>query len=107
MRLVPYSKMENICYGPIKGYGSLEPDWGYIAFMVERFSKDETDPRGIMQRFSEWLSEAKEWYKGNPERIKAFRQSRVDSPLPPRASWTKERIEHKRNSSSVAQCGSA
>src|SRR5579872_2727646 len=53
MRGIPYSKMEVLCYGPIKGYGSSEPDWQAVERTVERFSKDEPDTQGIMQKFSE------------------------------------------------------
>ena len=65
----PYSKMEVICYGPLKGYNTDEPAWKVIADMVERFSKDEPHPQATMQRFSEWLADAKVWYEGNPDRI--------------------------------------
>lgn len=74
MKGVSYPKMEHICYGPIKGYGSSEPDWAVIESMVERFSKDETNPQDIMQKFAEWLAEAKVWYEANPERIKLMRE---------------------------------
>lgn len=73
MRGIPYEKMENLCYGPLKGYGSSEPDWKSIESMIERFSKDETSPQLFMQSYSEWLEAAKVWYDGNPERIKNWR----------------------------------
>lgn len=66
---VPYSKMEFICYGVFKGMGSYEPDWTQIASIVERFSKDEPNAQEIMQRFAEWIEDAKKWYEGNKERI--------------------------------------
>jgi hypothetical protein len=64
-----YAQMEYICYGQVKGFGSCEPWWSKIEAMVERFSKDETDPQGFMQRYAEWLAEAKIWYEGNTMRI--------------------------------------
>lgn len=67
---VAYSSMENICYGPIKGFGSSEPDWKSIEAMVERFSKDEDNVPGTMQKFAEWLADAQKWYEGNEDRIK-------------------------------------
>lgn len=70
MRGVPYAKMENICYGPLKGFGGYEPWWSKIEAMVERFSKDETNPQDMMQKFAEWMAEAKIWYDGNKGRIK-------------------------------------
>jgi hypothetical protein len=66
-----YSRMETICYGPLKGYGSTEPKWGTIQDMVERFAKDEPNKREIMQRAEEWVAEAITWYEGNPSRIEA------------------------------------
>jgi|SRR5882724_1281901 len=72
MRGIPYSKMENLCYGPLKGYGSSEPNWKHIETMVEKFSKDEDSPQLFMQAFAEWLEAAKVWYEGNPERIKIW-----------------------------------
>lgn len=74
MRGIPYSAMERICYGPLKGYGRSAPTWGDIQDMVERFSKDEPNQQEIMQRFSEWLDDAKKWYEGNPERIKHMQE---------------------------------
>jgi len=76
MRGIPYSKMENLCYGPIKGYGSSEPDWKSIESMVERFSKDEDSPQLFMQMYSEWFAFAKDWYDGNKDRIEAWRIQR-------------------------------
>lgn len=77
MRGTPYSKMEHICYGVFKGYGSTEPDWQTIEWLVERFSKDEPVPQDFMQRFSEWLAEAKKWYEGNQARIILAAEERV------------------------------
>ena len=77
MRNVPYSKMEVICYGPLKGFGGSEPQWAKIESIVERFSKDEPDPQGYMQRFAEWLADAKKWYEGNPERIIQMNNARL------------------------------
>lgn len=68
---VPYAKMENICYGGLKGYDSTEPDWQKIESMVERFTKDEPHPQTYMQAFGEWLADAKKWYELNPDRISA------------------------------------
>jgi hypothetical protein len=70
MRGMAYSRMEAICYGPLKGYGSTEPDWEAIGAMVGRFSVGEDDQQGIMQKYAEWLADAKTWYEGNPDRIK-------------------------------------
>ena len=78
MRGVPYSKMEHICYGVLKGYGSTEPHWDRIGQMVERFSKDEPSPQAIMQRFALWIEEAKAWYAGNEARIPALQKDRLD-----------------------------
>ncbi len=72
----PYSAMEPICYGGLKGYGSSEPAWSTIEGMVERFTKDEPNPQGTMQKFAEWLSDAKLWFEGNPERIEKLNQER-------------------------------
>jgi len=72
MRGVAYSQMEVMCYGPLKGYGSSEPDWKSIESMIERFSKDETAPQEWMQKYAEWFAAAKVWYEGNTERIKAW-----------------------------------
>jgi hypothetical protein len=69
LRNQTYACMEQICYGPLKGFGSYEPNWKSIEEMVERFSKDETDPQGRMQKFAEWLADAKVWYEANPQRI--------------------------------------
>lgn len=76
LRGVPYSRMEGMCYGPLKGYGSSEPDWKHIESMVEKFSKDEDSPQLFMQSFSEWLEAAKVWYEANPERIKNWQAQR-------------------------------
>lgn len=76
MRKQPYQAMEPICYGPLKGFGSSEPNWSAIEATVERFSKDELDPQGIMQRYAEWLADAKIWYEGNVKRIKQFAAER-------------------------------
>ena len=73
MKGVPYSKMEVMCYGPLKGYGSTEPHWKTIEDMVDRFSRDEPNKPDIMQRFAEWLADAKVWYEGNERRIKSLR----------------------------------
>jgi hypothetical protein len=70
MKGVPYSAMEYICYGPIKGMGGYQPNWEDVMTTVERFSKDEPNKAEIMQRAAQWLSEAQLWYEGNPERIK-------------------------------------
>lgn len=64
-----YGEMEIICHGLTPGYNREAPDWQRIQDMVERFSKDEPDNREIMQRFGEWLADAKVWYEGNPKRI--------------------------------------
>lgn len=77
MRGVPYSKMEVLCYGPLKGFGSSEPDWKAIEQMVERFAKDEPSPQDYMQRFAEWITEAKKWYEGNEKRILQAAESRA------------------------------
>lgn len=71
-----YDCMEQICYGPLKGYGSSEPDWKSIESMVERFSKDEANPQDTMQKFAEWLADAKVWYEGNPKRIRLLEADR-------------------------------
>lgn len=76
MKGVPYAAMENICYGVYKGMGSSEPNWPAVAAMVERFSKDEDNPQDFMQKFAEWLADAKAWFEGNPERIKLAIQAR-------------------------------
>ena len=76
LRGAPYRIMEVMCYGPLKGYGSSEPDWKSIESMVERFSKDEDDPQGTMQRFGEWLADAKIWYEENPDRIELWNSQR-------------------------------
>jgi len=77
MQGVRYSQMESMCYGPLKGYGSSEPDWKSIESMVERFSKDETTPQEWMQKYAEWFAAAKVWYDGNTERIKAWQAQRL------------------------------
>lgn len=71
-----YAQMEQICYGPLKGYGSTEPNWKAIEEMVERFTKYETSPQDYMQKFSEWLADAKAWYEGNPKRIRLLEADR-------------------------------
>lgn len=76
MRGVPYSQMEIMCYGALKGYSTSEPDWKSIESMVERFSKDETSPQDFMQSHAQWLEAAKVWYEGNTERIKAWQEQR-------------------------------
>jgi hypothetical protein len=76
MKGIPYSKMEVLCYGKCKGYGSSEPDWQAIEDTVARFSKSEPNMQEIMQRFSEWLSEAKVWYEGSDMRIAEFMTAR-------------------------------
>lgn len=77
MRNIPYSQMEIMCYGPLKGYGSSEPDWKSIESMIERFSKDETAPQDFMQAYAQWVEAAKVWYEGNTERIKAWQAQRL------------------------------
>lgn len=77
MRGVPYSRMEVICYGPLKGFGGSEPQWTKIGSVVERFAKDEPNQQEIMQRFSEWLADAQKWYESNPERIIAMNNARL------------------------------
>lgn len=83
MKGIPYARMEYICYGAwdlmdepaasfYKGYNREAPDWNTIAETVERFSRDEPNKVEIMQRFGEWLADAKAWYEGNPERIMEF-----------------------------------
>jgi hypothetical protein len=69
IRGVPYSKMEQLCYGVFKGYGSSEPDWKRIEFLVGRFTKDEPTPQEYMQRYAQWVEEAQKWYNGNKHRI--------------------------------------
>ena len=81
---IPYSVMEPICYGVLPGYGSYEPNWKGIEGTVERFSKDEPDPQGTMQRFAEWLADAKVWYEGNKERIPAMWEANKVRVWPPR-----------------------
>lgn len=76
LRGVPYSAMEVICYGALKGYGSSEPNWAAIEAMVERFAKDEDDTQGTMQKFAEWLADAKKWYEGNTDRIELLNKAR-------------------------------
>lgn len=78
LRGVSYSRMEVMCYGPLKGYGSTEPNWKSIEEMVERFSKDEDDPQGTMQRLGEWLADAKIWYEGNPSRVEEWNKQRPE-----------------------------
>lgn len=69
LRGMPYSRMEQLCYGVFKGYGVTEPQWSRIEFLVERFSKDEPNPQEFMQRFAQWLEEAKAYFEGNKQRI--------------------------------------
>lgn len=76
MRKQSYQNMEQICYGVLKGHGSSEPNWAGIEATVERFSRDERDPQGTMQRFAEWLADAKVWYEANPARIKQLNAER-------------------------------
>lgn len=72
-----YAKMEAVAYG--KERGRVPPDWHAIEEMVARFTKDESsDPRDVMQRFSEWRAAAEAWYEGNSSRIKALRAVRAD-----------------------------
>lgn len=73
-----YDCMEPICYGPLKGYGSEEPNWKHIEAMVEKFSKDEASPQDTMQKFAEWLADAKVWYEANPKRIKLLAADRLN-----------------------------
>lgn len=96
MRGVPYSKMEHICYGVFKGYGSSEPRWDFIEAMMVRFSKDEPNQQDIAQRFAEWIEAAKAWYEGNESRIPAARDkrntdryARLNDPV-----WQAERKKH-------------
>lgn len=88
MRGVPYSKMEQLCYGIYKGYGSSEPRWDFIEAMMVRFSKDEPNQQDIAQRFAEWIEAAKAWYETNKERIplvlamrKAGRAAMLNDPV--------------------------
>jgi len=74
MKGTPYQKMEVICYGPLKGYGSMEPMWDEVSAMVERFSKGEPNQQEINQRAAEWIADAKAWYEGNEARIKHMRK---------------------------------
>lgn len=76
LRGIPYSAMEHICYGPLKGFGSDEPSWGVIESTVERFTKDEDNPQDTMQKFAEWLADAQKWYEGNEARIKQLNDER-------------------------------
>jgi hypothetical protein len=86
-----YSQMENVCYGPLKGYGSSEPNWEAIEAMVERFTMDETHPQTWMQVFAEWLDEAKKWYEGNPDRIKEMKVRLAEARrlAPPKLSYVR------------------
>jgi hypothetical protein len=77
MKGIAYARMEPLCYGVFKGYGTTEPDWKAIEAMVERFSKDETNPQNFMQAFSEWLADAQKWYEGNELRIPAVIADRM------------------------------
>ena len=105
MRNVPYSKMEFICYGVLKGYGSSEPNWERIEQMVARFSGDETVPN-VMQKFSEWLDNAKKWYEGNEARIKDFHntQAIIREALKRDAAY---QAEKKRRSATLEALGRA
>lgn len=76
MRGIPYQKMEYYCHGWQKGHGGYEPDWKSVAVMVERFSKDEPNSQDIMQKFEEWLSDAKVWYEGNEARSRDMKAER-------------------------------
>jgi hypothetical protein len=71
-----YDCMEQICYGPLKGFGSSEPNWSHIEAMVEKFTKDEPAPQDTMQKFAEWLADAKVWYEANPKRIASLNADR-------------------------------
>lgn len=64
-----YSQMEYLCYGDVKGRKTTPPNWARIEEIVTKFSSDESDVQGIMQRFGSWLADAKIWYDGNPGRI--------------------------------------
>lgn len=77
MKGIPYSQMEQLCYGVFKGYGIKEPDWGKIELMVHRFSLDEPSPQDYLQRFAQWITEAKVWYEGNEQRIRAATEERT------------------------------
>lgn len=77
MKGTPYSAMEQICYGPLKGYNTEEPNWTSIIETVERFSKDEPNKTEIMQRASQWMSDAQTWYEGNSARIAKIRDQRI------------------------------
>lgn len=72
----PYSQMEYYCHGWRKGYAGSEPDWKAIEITVERFTKDEPSPQDHMQRFAEWLAEAKAWYEGNDKRWQDMQKMR-------------------------------
>src|SRR5216684_2260015 len=74
---IPYAKMEHICYGVFKGYGISEPNWGKIEAMIHRFTIDEPSPQDYIQRFAQWLAEAKVWYEGNEQRIPAATEERM------------------------------
>ena len=76
MRGISYQRMEVMCYGPLKGYSTSEPDWKHIEVMVEKFSKNETAPQDFMQAYAQWVEAAKIWYEGNTERIKAWQTQR-------------------------------
>lgn len=78
MKGQPYAKMEHICYGQVKGSGSSEPDWKRIETMVARFAADDSYPQDTMQRYAEWLAEAKVWYESNIERILNAKMNRDD-----------------------------
>lgn len=72
MRNVPYWKMEYISLSALRGYNREAPNWEAIVSTIERFSKDEPNRADIMQRFSEWLADAKTWYDGNEKRIPEY-----------------------------------
>jgi len=74
---IPYSKMEQLCYGVFKGYGTTEPDWGKIEAMILRFTVDEPNPQDFIQRFGQWLADAKIWYEGNKKRIPVAKEVRA------------------------------
>jgi hypothetical protein len=76
MRGRSYPEMEFISYGGIKGYNREVPNWERIEEIVVKFSKDEPDPGGIMQKFGEWLAAAKVWFDANPQRIEDAKKER-------------------------------
>ncbi len=74
---IPYSQMEQLCYGVFKGYGTTEPDWGKIEAMILRFTVDEPSPQDYIQRFGQWVADAKIWYEGNKKRLPAATEERT------------------------------